>query len=289
MNTSESPIDLFDGESLNGWHATPRLFSSFWPGGPAIGSDTEEYRTRAVQQPARWSVESGVLVGEQWPPGSGMGGFLISDESFDDFELTVEARPDWPADTGIYLRKTEHDWAGIQVLLDHRQSGGIGGFYGNGIGGFTARPFAVSAIQQDGQVTGIEIEGSEADSLQPTKDEDRDLLTYAAAPEEFLSAWRWDDWNEFRIRCVGEFPTITVWINGVKISEIDFDRLVHPHYDKHQMLEKIGRSGPIAFEVHENDPGMGAARWGHGAKTRWRNVRVVRLNESASAPGGDEQ
>ena len=62
--------------------------------------------------------------------------------------------------------------------------------------------------------------------------------------------------------------------NGVKISELDFERLAHPRYDKKQMLEKLGRSGPIAFEVHENDPGMGEKRWGKGAKTRWRNVRI---------------
>src|SRR5215207_5205212 len=235
--TDDTGSSLFDGETLTGWHATPRLFSPFWPGGPSVPSDTPDYRDRAVLHPARWTVQNGAIIGEQWPPGCGLGGFLISDKSFSDFELTLEAKPDWPADTGIYIRKTEGDWAGIQILLDHRQSGGIGGFYGNGIGGFAARPFAVRATEVSGRLTGIAIEGPGDETLQPTKDEDRRLLTYAATPQEFLGAWRWDDWNEFRIRCVGEYPVVTVWINGVKISEIDFDRLAHPHYDKHQMLE----------------------------------------------------
>jgi hypothetical protein len=289
--TNQTNMSLFDGETLSGWHVTPRLFSPFWPGGPSVPSDTPEYREQAVLKPARWSVQDGAIVGEQWPPGSGFGGFLISDASFTDFELTLEAKPDWPADTGIYLRKTEDDWAGIQILLDHRPSGGIGGFYGNGIGGFAARPFAVRAIEVDGKPTGIAIEDPEADSIQPWKEEDQGLLTYAATPEEFVAAWKWDDWNEFRIRCRGVFPTITVWINGVKISEIDFERLAHPRYDKHQMLEKLGRSGPIAFEVHENDPGMGEKRWGRGAKTRWRNVRVRELpsrEEGATRSGTQE-
>ena len=78
-------------------------------------------------------------------PGSGWGGYLVSEGTYGDFELIVEANPDWPADTGIYLRKQAHTFHGIQVLVDHRQSGSIGGFYGNGIGGFHAVPFAIDA------------------------------------------------------------------------------------------------------------------------------------------------
>jgi hypothetical protein len=45
-----------------------------------------------------------------------------------EFELHLEANPDWPADTAIYLRKLPHSFHGIQVLVDHRKSGSIGGF-----------------------------------------------------------------------------------------------------------------------------------------------------------------
>src|SRR5690606_17272608 len=130
------------------------------------------------------------------------GGFLITDDSFGDFELTLEAKPDWPADTGIYLRKTENDWAGIQVLVDHRQSGGIGGFFGNGIGAFHAVPFSVREIQVAGVVTGLAIEDLD-DPLPGGRDRASELLTYAAAGEEFLNTWNWGEWNEFRIRSVG--------------------------------------------------------------------------------------
>jgi hypothetical protein len=47
-------------------------------------------------------------------PGSGWGGYLVSEETFGDFELIVESNPDWPADTGIYLRKQAHSFHGIQ-------------------------------------------------------------------------------------------------------------------------------------------------------------------------------
>ncbi|MHA6669832.1 3-keto-disaccharide hydrolase [Homoserinimonas sp. A447] len=267
---------IFDGETLAGWHSTPRLYSPIWPGGPSLSLDTPEYREQAVLQESRWSVQDGAIVGEQWPAGSGYGGFLLSDKSYSDFELTLEAKPDWPADTGISLRKAETNWAGIQILLDHRQSGGIGGFYGNGIGGFHALPFTLRAIETDGEYTGIAIEDP-AESLMPVSEEQRKMLSYAASEQEFLDAWRWGEWNEFKIRTVGTYPTITVWINGTKISEIDLEHLEHPHYDKDSMLGMLGRSGPIALEVHENDPSMGEKRWGKGAKCRWRNIRVLEL------------
>ena len=52
----------------------------------------------------RWSVKDGVLEGGQDPPGSGRGAYLLSDDTFGDFELELEARPDWPIDTGIMVR-----------------------------------------------------------------------------------------------------------------------------------------------------------------------------------------
>jgi hypothetical protein len=91
---------IFDGSSLNGWKAYPRK-----PGDSNIG---------------KWTVENGVISGGQDPPGSGMGAYLVSEEAFFNFELQLEARPDWPIDTGIYLRTVPAGNLGIQVLLDHR-------------------------------------------------------------------------------------------------------------------------------------------------------------------------
>ena len=34
--------------------------------------------------------------------------------------------PDWPADTGVMIRRRPDSWAGFQVLVDHRKSGSIG-------------------------------------------------------------------------------------------------------------------------------------------------------------------
>ena len=112
---------LFDGTSLNGWKAFPRK-----PGDSNTGN---------------WTVENGFISGGQDPPGSGMGADPVSEEAFFNFELQLAPRPDWPIDTGIYVRTVPAGNVGIQVLLDHRPLGGIAGYFGNGLGSFHAMEY----------------------------------------------------------------------------------------------------------------------------------------------------
>ncbi len=74
----------------------------------------------------KWTVENGVIVGIQDPPGKG--GFLTSTETFRDFELMLETKIDWPFDTGVFLR-VGPDGKSHQVTLDYRNGGEIGGIY----------------------------------------------------------------------------------------------------------------------------------------------------------------
>lgn len=273
-------VSLFDGSSLAGWHAEPRVYGSIYPGGPGLdGFFRERGVTPPVEpekHPAVWHVEDGVIVGQQGTPG--YGGYLVSDEAFGDFELVLEARPDWPADTGIMLRRKFQDWTGYQVLLDHRESGGIGGFFGNGLASFSAVPFAVRAKRDaDGNVIGIEADDP-ATSMEPVTPEKIARLTYAGAVEDFLTVWKWDDWNEIRIRCVGALPVITTWVNGLKIAEIDAATLDSPDYDPQGVLDYLGPRGHIALEVHDNDAFFGESRWGKGAQCRWRALRIKPLD-----------
>lgn len=270
---------LFDGRTLTGWRAIPRRYGRLYPGGPellaeAVGLPTD-YQQQAATHPAAWFVEDGAIVGRQDPEGSGYGGYLISERAFADFELRLEARPDWPADTGIMLRRSRDTWAGLQVLLDHRRSGSIGGFYGNGIAGFHAVPFALDVrLDADGRPVGLR-EDDPATSVEPFSSAKRALLTRAAMAEEFLAVWRWGDWNEFRIRCVGAKPRTTVWINDLLVAEIDLATLVAPHYDADAVATALG--GHLAFEVHDNDPLLGEARWAPAARCRWRSIRIREL------------
>jgi hypothetical protein len=272
---------LFDGSTLTGWHPAPRVYGALYPGGPSVAEHLAEQGieppVHPELHPARWFVEDGAIIGEQDEPGSGYGGYLVSDEAFGDFELALEARPDWPADTGIMVRRQRDSWEGFQVLLDHRESGGIGGFFGNGLANFSAVPFAVVARRdQSGAVVGLAADDP-ATSAEPVTPAKIARLRYAARVEDFLAVWRFGDWNELRIRCVGPLPMITTWVNGLKIAQLDTASLDSPNYDPRAVFDLLGPRGHVALEVHDNDATFGEARWGPGAQCRWRNLRIKDL------------
>jgi Domain of Unknown Function (DUF1080) len=281
-NDEDGFVSLFDGKTLGGWFATPRTYEEMWPGGPTVheaypGAFPLDYNERSVKHPAVWTVEDGAIVGRQDSPGSGWGGYLVSEQKYADFELNFEANPDWPADTGIMLRKKAFSFHGVQVLLDHRQSGSIGGFYGNGISGFHAVPFALDVTRDSaGNPTGL-CPDNPATSVEPWSQTKRDLLTEAGNVEDFLANWRFLDWNTFRIRITGAKPVVTVWINGTLTASINLSTLQAPNYDADAVAAALGREGHIAFEVHDNDGMLKEGRWGHNAACRWRNIRIKEL------------
>ena len=278
-------VGLFNGVNLEGWHAAPRIYGTVYPGGPhlheLLAERGFEPPVHPERHPATWRVENGVIVGEQDSPGSGYGGYLVSDHDYGDFELVLEANPDWPADTGIMIRRQRDSWEGFQVLLDHRESGGIGGFFGNGLASFSAVPFAVRSVRDDnGVVIGLQADDPST-SAEPVTPEKIARLSYAAKVEDFLAVWRWGEWNEIRIRCVGALPVITTWINGLEIAELDTATLDSPDYRPDDVLKLLGPRGHLALEVHDNDALFGDARWGRGAQCRWRNIRIRELGTAS--------
>ncbi len=271
---------LFDGKSLDGWHAAPRLLVPKDARFNNLPSDqlrqaVIEYHQQRPELLARlnhtgvWQVVDGVIVGGQ-EPGSGLGAYLLSDQKFGDFELSLEARPDWPIDTGIMVRAHELGSIGFQILVDHRSNGAIGGVYGNNTGSFRAYPFVVD---------GDEVDGFRVDNLRPgIPDGPSFTPDFAATLDDFLKAWKPNDWNSFRMRCVGELPVIETWINGTPIAKLDTSKLADRvvGYDPKVILERLGRKGHVALEVHDNGP-MGRNRWAPGAVSRWRNISIIEL------------
>jgi Domain of Unknown Function (DUF1080) len=273
---------LFDGRTLTGWYAVPRTYGSLWPGGPTIreiGLDLPaDYEANAEAYLAKWAVVDGAIEGFQDPAKPGYGGYLVSERAFGDFDLRLEMKPDWPADTGVMVHRRPDSWAGYQVLVDHRKSGSIGGFYGNGTGGFHAVPFNLDAVYDaDGHPIGLILEDP-ATTVEPLTPDKPALLTRRGDGAEFLTHWRFGDWNHLRVHCVGgALPTITTWVNDVLVAEIDLATMRHPRFDREAVAELLGSSGHIAFEVHDNDPLMGDRRWAPGARCRWRNVQIREL------------
>lgn len=122
---------LFDGQSLKGWHKPPKRISHGTGG--------------------HWTVQDGLLLGEQDPPGSGNGGMLLSDEKFADFDLQIDMRPDWGPDTGVFFRCTEQGY-GFQMYVDYHKGGNVGHLRGEMPGAFAMKPFQIFAqLDPDGE------------------------------------------------------------------------------------------------------------------------------------------
>jgi hypothetical protein len=151
---------IFDGKDLKGWH---------------ISEVNHHGNTKG------WTVENGVLMGTQKPAGNG--GILLTDKRYKNFEVSLDVKPDWGCDGGLFLRSTEKGEA-YQVMLDYLEGGTVGGIYGE-------------ALQGVGRDTGSGDKSA------------RDWKKY----------WKKDDWNNIRARIEGDIPHIQVWMNGTQIVD----------------------------------------------------------------------
>jgi len=97
---------IFNGKDLTGWHVSQTNHHGATPD---------------------WKVEGGVLSGAQNPVGKG--GILLTDRKYHNFEISLELKPDWGCDGGLFLRSSEAGEA-YQVMLDYLEGGNIGGIYG---------------------------------------------------------------------------------------------------------------------------------------------------------------
>lgn len=282
-------VEMFDGKTLDGWSAIPRVYVprgepfNSMPADQLYDAVIEHYENsdgqinripnrERVRDKGVWKIEDGVVIGGQ-TPGSIAGAYLMSEKKYGDFELTLEANPDYPIDTGIMVRAHELGSVGFQVLVDNRPNGTIGGVYGNSVGGFFAYPFVFNAEEEPLNKVG-ELRPGDPNAMQfrggqfPTD--------FAASLDDFKKVWKPNDWNEIRIRCTGRLPLIETWINGVAIAKIDTATLadIVPGYDPEAIYERIGRQGHIGLEVHDSPT---RDRWAPGAECRWRNVRIREL------------
>lgn len=209
---------IFDGKTLAGWSATKTGHGS---GG-------------------KWEVVDGAIAGGQDPPGNG--GVILSKESYGDFELTADVRPDWGCDSGVFLRSTKEGKC-YQIMVDYYGGGNVGGIYGEGTGGFNVRNYDFAP---DSKKLVVRKEPSEG--------------ALPLAPEKADALCFHDDWNHIRCRMTGNPPTIDVWLNGVHIL----------HFTDTE--KRLGDTGQIGLQVH------GGKGWPMGKKTRFRQIEIKRLN-----------
>jgi len=220
---------IFDGATLKGWH---------------VSAQTGHSRVSQHKSGGKWVVIDGAIVGSQDLPGNG--GILITDASFEDFEIVMEMNNDFGPDSGLFLRSTE-DGKAWQAMIDYHAGGNVMGIYGEGLEG---KPHVrnYSFKQTVEEIT-----------TEPTG---KPPIPLTILPDSWPYFWRHGHWNECRARIVGNPPHITTWINGVKIME--WQEKERRHVDQ----------GGIALQVHGGGD--------HTSESvRYRNIRVKKLNSSS--------
>ncbi len=107
---------IFNHQNIAGWHVSMTNHHG----------DTTE-----------WRVIDGALTARQNTPGNG--GILLTDETYGDFEVYVEIKPDFGCDGGLFLRSGEGG-QGYQVMIDYLEGGNVGGIYGERLEGVQTLP-----------------------------------------------------------------------------------------------------------------------------------------------------
>lgn len=92
-NSTNEFVNLFDGESLKGWHGSPHLA----PGKYEEADEAQKKKWQAETE-AHWTTENGELVND------GEGPYLTTDKEYGDYELLIDYKTVAKADSGIYLR-----------------------------------------------------------------------------------------------------------------------------------------------------------------------------------------
>ena len=216
---------IFNGKDLTGWHVSKTARHGVNPD---------------------YHVAHGMILGTQRPLGSG--GLLVTDRKYRNFELSMEVKPDWGNDSGVFIRTTETGLA-YQITMDYLPGGSMGRFISEG--GF-----------QFGAGRGAAPAAAAAPAPAPPPQ-----TGPGESSDPGMKAWKREDWNTVRIRVAGDVPHATVWINGQQVS----DATDTENHAFNGMVE-----GPIAIQIHG-----GTVRWQPGGFWRWRNLAIKELGADA--------
>jgi len=208
---------LFDGKSLAGWHVSAK----------------SEDRAKVF-----WSVRDGAITCDSLGRKDHDYVWLVSDQEFDDFELTLQVKgfANSPGNTGVQFRSRYDEAAG---WLDGPQADI-----------HPPAPFRTGLIYDETRETHRWIYPS--------------LPDWKITPEQGPKEWKWnkDGWNDIVIRARG--PRVTTIVNGVTITDQDFTAIFD---DAAHRAHNVGRRGHLALQLHLHDELL----------IQYRNLRIRTL------------
>ncbi|MSO22854.1 MAG: DUF1080 domain-containing protein [Acidobacteria bacterium] len=227
---------LFNAKDLSGWHKNHK---PLWHG-----------------TGGRWTIEENAIVGEQDPPNSGNGGLLLTNESFGDFEVTFEVKPDWGVDSGFFVRSTENGEC-YQIMIDYYDSGNIGEVFVEGLETTSRRTFQIEGVYEDATKRRLASTRALRAEASAKRQHPRFKLS------DWTGLWKIEAWNAVQARIAGNPPTITTYLNGQLIGQFKSES---------KFEGTLESRGALALQVHG-----GKSSWPKGAKVRFRNIQVKTL------------
>lgn len=183
-------------------------------------------------KPGWWTVEDGALTSESTPdkPCRECNYLIWRGGRPGDFELRAEFKLSRSANSGIQIRSEERaNWDTSGYQADMTGDGELIGFVYHHQRGLIAGRGEKALFDSEGRKTGARF-GDAADLLKSFKPE---------------------DWNTYRVVCEG--PEITLFINGVRMCQVE---------DHH--ASQAAARGIIALQMHPGPP----------MKVQFRNIRL---------------
>jgi len=208
--------DLFDGKTLRGW----KVINQDWK--------------NPDSKPDFYVEDNMIVCNTTLNTG---GGYLVTEESYDDFILELDVKIDTSLNSGVQCRSRVWERDTVTTLFNGKE------------GHYKWRAGYVCGYQ-------IEVDPSErAWSGGLYEPGNRGWLVDLANKEPARKAFRPMDWNHFKIVMDGD--KIQTWVNDIPIVDT---------------TEDMSSSGFIGLQFHGAN-----REWQKGTKVMWKNIKIKEL------------
>lgn len=253
---AEGFYSLFDGKSLKGW----------WEN----CNTTHSSQDRTLG--GIWLADSthGALYSQQ--ASSQAGSILMTNKSWEHYELIFDFWPTWGNDAGVFNRVTNAGRT-YQTGLDYKQGSSIGGSYGEGgYGNFNIDPYLFT------NTFGVITVGGGWPAFTAA----RNPLSFGCpatgcGPAQWHVVWDTAGWNQVRIKFFGGLtagsPTrMQAWIRRLNNPPVPPPDNWVPTHDSAMNIQ--APANPIGLQIHG-----GSDYWNRSGRGTWyRNIRIRPLD-----------